>query len=93
MSVFGRNARVEIVAFFVVLDLPLLLKLQLYLKSMAPSIACAYVILMDRGLAFSAVGMNNSKTPSRYSALMPSGSISTGTVKVRSNSPETRSRR
>ena len=48
---------------------------------------------MVRGLSLSALGMKRARTPSRYSALMPSASICIGTVSVRSKVPLNRSRR
>ena len=51
------------------------------------------LIRMVLGLSRSDLGSDRAKTPSRYSALMPSGSSCTGIDSVRSKSPETRSRR
>jgi len=45
------------------------------------------------GLSRSARGRNKARTPSRHSALTPSGSISTGSARARSNRPASRSRR
>src|SRR5687768_11517068 len=52
-----------------------------------------HVISIVRGLSRAARGMNSERRPSLYSAFMPSGSICIGTERVRSNTPQSRSRR
>ena len=86
-----RNRRLVLLC-----KLPLLLHFQFlpwYHGSILQKVTWYQLILIDFGLSLSTLGSDSERIPSRYSAMMRSGSSWTGRLIVRSKVPAMRSRR